>query len=276
MNNNEKHNTTALITGASSGIGAQLAKELAAHGHNVVLLARRTDRLEQLAEHLENTHAVKAVVLTADLSERGAPERVYAELRKRQVQVDILVNNAGFNVYGSFLETHQEDEVAMLQVNLLALVALTKLFVRDMASRHFGRILNLGSTGSFAPAPFDSLYAAGKAFVLSFSEALAEELKDTGVTVTALCPGPVRTEFAAVAGMSGTKIFGGKLLGAQEVASAGYAAMMKGRRTVVVGLANKLQVWGMRLTPRLLVTKIARGLMSSTARVQPGAHQPGY
>jgi uncharacterized protein len=150
----------------------------------------------------------------------------------------------------------------LIQVNLTALVALTKLFVRDMIQRGSGRILNLGSTGSFAPAPLDSLYAASKAFVLSFSEAIAEELKGTGVTVTVLCPGPTQTEFAIRANMSDTKIFSGRLMSAQQVASIGYRALMCGDTTVVTGLANKIQVWSMRFAPRSFVRRIAKGLMS--------------
>jgi short-subunit dehydrogenase len=190
VSRNEAHRSTALVTGASSGIGAEFARVLAEHGHNLVLVARRTRELEELARSLEERYRVTATVISADLSAADSPQTVYSEVRKRGIDIDVLVNNAGFNVYGPFIETDRGNEMRMIQVNLVAVVALTKLFARDMVQRGSGRILNLGSTGSFAPAPLDSLYAASKAFVLSFSEAISEELKSTGVTVTVLCPGP--------------------------------------------------------------------------------------
>lgn len=250
------------MTGASSGIGSEVARTLAARGHDLVLVARRTGRLETLARDLAERHGVSATVISADLADPAAPGRIYAETRERGIDIGILINNAGFNVYGPFLETDAAEEMRLLQVNVAAVAALSKLFARDMAQRGSGRILNLGSTGSFAPAPLDSLYAASKAFVLSFSEALAEELRGTGVTVTVLCPGPTRTEFADAAGMSDTKIFSGRLMSAQQVAAIGYGAMMRGRTTVVAGLANQLQVWSMRFAPRALVARVAKGLMS--------------
>jgi uncharacterized protein len=146
---------------------------------------------------------------------------LHAEVRRRQIHIDIPVNNAGFNVYGPFTETNHSDELDLLQVNLIAVVTLTKLFVPDMVRQGYGRVLNLGSTGSFAPAPFDSLYAGSKAFVLSFSEAIGEELKGSGVTGTTLCPGPTKTEFAERASMTDVKMFSGRLTSAQEVASVG-------------------------------------------------------
>jgi len=263
MTSNRK---TALVTGASSGIGRELARELAARGHNLVLAARSVDRLLSLAAELEQQHGVCAIPIRADLSAPNAAQELYAELRRRQIEIDILVNNAGFNVYGSFIETDHANELALLQVNLVALVSLTKLMVPDMVKRGYGRILNLGSTASFAPAPFDSLYAASKAFVLSFSEALGEELRGLGVTVTTLCPGPTQTEFAERSGMTDTKIFKGRLANAQEVAAIGYKAMMAGQAIVIVGLANRLLVLSMRLSPRSMVTKIAKGLMSKQAQ----------
>ena len=262
MSPNHSRRSTALITGASSGIGRELARLMAQHGHDVVLVARTAERLEALAKDLEQRHGVNAVSLSADLSEGDSAQRIYAEVRRRAIDIDVLVNNAGFNVYGPFMRTDLGSEKRMIQVNVLALMALTKLFGRDMVARGAGRILNIGSTASFAPAPFDSLYAASKAFVLSFSEAIAEELRGTGVTVTVLCPGPTRTEFAARAGMADTKIFSGPLMSAQQVASIGYNALVRGQTTVITGFANKLLVWSMRLSPRAMVVRIAKGLMS--------------
>jgi short-subunit dehydrogenase len=218
--------SVGLVTGASSGIGSEFARVLAEHGHGLVLVARRTDRLQELAGELEERYGITATVISADLSQPDSVEEIYSEVRRRGIDVDLLINNAGFNVYGPFAQTSLGDEARMIQVNVIAVAALTKLFVRDMIQRKSGRILNLGSTGSFAPAPLDSLYAASKAFVLSFSEALSEELKGTGVSVTVLCPGPTETEFATKAGMLDTKIFAGRLMSAREVALAGYRAMM--------------------------------------------------
>ncbi len=264
-NPKEVRRSFALITGASSGIGSEFARVLAANGHNLVLTARNAERLEQLAGSLRQRYGVEAVVIPADLSGPNAPRNVYDEVRRREIEVDVLINNAGFSVYGPFVETDPDSEMRMLQVNVVAVSVLTKLFARDMVARGRGRILNLGSTGSFAPAPFGSLYAASKAFVLSFSEALAEELRGTGVTVTALCPGPTRTEFAERAGMTNTKIFRGRVMSAQQVVSIGYRALMAGRTTVITGLGNNLMVWGMRFAPRALVARIAKGMMSREA-----------
>jgi short-subunit dehydrogenase len=262
VSRNEAHRSTALVTGASSGIGAEFARVLAEHNYNLVLVARRTRELEELARSLEERYRVTATVISADLSAADSPQTVYSEVRKRGIDIDVLVNNAGFNLYGPFIETDPGNEMRMIQVNLIAVVALTKLFARDMVQRGFGRILNLGSTGSFAPAPLDSLYAASKAFILSFSEAISEELKGTGVTVTVLCRGPTKTEFAARAGMSDTKIFSGRLMSTQQVVSIGYRAMIRGRTTIVAGLANQLQVWSMRFAPRALVARIGKSLLS--------------
>ena len=263
----------ALVTGASSGIGREFGRELATHGHNLVLAARTIDRLRELAGGLEQQYGVTAIPIRADLAAPNSAQELYAEVQRRQIDVNILVNNAGFNVYGPFTETNHADELGLLQVNLVALVSLTKLFVPDMVRRGYGRVLNLGSTGSFAPAPFDSLYAASKAFVLSFSEAIGEELRGTGVTVTTLCPGPTKTEFAERAGMTDVKIFSGQLTRPQEVASVGYKAMMAGQATVIVGLANRLTVWSMRFSPRSVVTKVAKGLMSRKAQQLRGTAQ---
>jgi short-subunit dehydrogenase len=261
VSGNEERRHTALVTGASSGIGAEMARVLAEHGHNLVLVARRAERLEALRAELELRYGISAVVISADLSGSNAGQELYNDVSRSNIEINILVNNAGFNVYGPFTETDLESERRMIQVNVVAVVELTKRFARDMVQRGFGRILNLGSTGSFAPAPLDSLYAASKAFVLSFSEALAEELKGTGVAVTVLCPGPTETEFAASAGMLETKIFSGRLMPAQKVAAIGYRAMMRGQTTVIAGLANQFQILSMRFAPRALVAKVAKGLM---------------
>jgi short-subunit dehydrogenase len=254
---------TALITGASSGIGREIACLLAHDRHNLLLVARQRQRLEQIADTFRRQHNISVVVISKDLSVPAAVGEIYAEVRNMGIEVDVLVNAAGFNVYGPFAETNLASELGMIQVNLVALTSLTKLFMRDMVHRGFGRILNVASTASFSPLPLDSVYGATKAYVLSFSEAIAEELKGTGVTVTALCPGPTATEFAERAQMTNTKLFRGSLMSAAEVASIGYEALMRGQTTAVPGLTNKALVFSVRLSPRSMVTKLAREMLST-------------
>jgi uncharacterized protein len=228
----------ALVTGASSGIGLAFAHVLAEHGYDLVLVARKEVSLRPVASELEEKHGVHATVIGCDLSDPAVAERLHAEVQRRGIRVDILINNAGFNSYGPFAETDLSTDLDMIQVNLTSLVILAKLFLRDMISRRKGRILNIGSTAGFGPAPYVNIYAATKAFVLSFSEGLSEEVKGTGVTVGVLCPGSTHTAFAARAGMLDTKVFSGKLMSAREVADIGYAALMRGRMTTITGFAN--------------------------------------
>lgn len=253
---------TALVTGASSGIGKELARLLAQDQHDLVLVATNGNKLEELAKELRQKWNARVTVIAKDLSTPTAAREVFSELQNRNIRVSVLINNAGFNVYGPFVETDLESELRMIHVNLLALTSLTKLFVHPMVEQGFGRILNVASTGSFSPAPLDSVYCATKAYVLSFSEAIAEELKGTGVTVTALCPGPTATEFAERAQMTGTKIFNGRLMSAKDVASVGLNALMRKKTIVVTGLANRAMVFSIRFSPRSLVTKIAKGMLS--------------
>ena len=253
---------TALVTGASSGIGRELAKVLAANGHDLVLVARREPRLREIAEELVRRHHVTVAVLPKDLALPTAAEEIYAEVQRQGIEVQILVDAAGFNVYGPFASTALAQELAMIQVNLVALTSLTKLFVKHMLQRRSGAILNVASTGSFSPAPLDSVYCATKAHVLSFSEGLSEELQGTGVTVTALCPGPTATEFAARAEMLETNVFNGRLMSASAVASIGYRALMQHRVVAVTGMANKIMIFAMRFTPRSVTRKIARRMLS--------------
>jgi short-subunit dehydrogenase len=189
---------TALVTGASSGIGLDLAKRFAAEGYDVALVARSEGKLKEVAAALEAEHKVRAHVVTADLAKAGAADALVAALDARGIDVDVLVNNAGYASYGAFAETDLADELAMIQVNVVVLTHLTKLLVRKMVAKRSGRVLNVASTAAFQPGPLMAVYYATKAYVLSFSEAIAEELRDTGVTVTALCPGPTRTAFAII------------------------------------------------------------------------------
>jgi uncharacterized protein len=259
---------TALITGASSGIGSELARLFANSGYDLVLVARNEQRLNALAVELAQRFGIDVTVLAKDLSAPAAAEEILAELRHRALHIDILVNNAGFGAYGPFHETGLEKELQLIQVNITSLTQLTKLLLPGMLKRNSGRILNIGSTASFSPSPFVAVYGASKAYVLSFSEALAEELKGTGVTVTVLCPGSTETEFAERARMTDSRIFQGRLMSAGEVAEIGFRALMEGKTTVIPGRANKLLVFSQRFTPRKLVAGISRYLLGRKERLR--------
>ncbi len=259
----------ALVTGASSGIGYELAKRFARNGHNLVLVARDRVRLESLAAALRRDHAVEVLVITQDLALASSPEAVYREVRERGIRVAYLVNNAGFGMNDAFLDMPLQTILGMIQVNIGSLTHLTKLFLPDMVDRKFGRVLNVASTAAYTPGPFLAVYFASKAYVLSFSEAMAEEMKGTGVTVTALCPGPTQTEFAERAGMTHAALFRFGAMTAHDVAATGYRAMMAGRASIISGLANRALVSSIRFFPRAWVTKITRIL--SDARLRRGA-----
>jgi uncharacterized protein len=251
---------TALITGASSGIGREFAWLAAKEGRDVVLVARRRERLELLAGELASRFGIAADIVIADLGEEDGPARVVAAAEERG-PVEILVNAAGLGVHGFFWETPFQQERETIQVNILALTELTKKCVVEMVSRRSGRILNVASTAAFQPGPLMAVYYASKAYVLSFTEALAEELDGTGVTATALCPGPTYTEFQDKAGLRDVPLLRGPLVvDAEEVARAGWNGAKRGKRVVVPGLANRLLALGTRFSPRALTTKIARKL----------------
>lgn len=250
---------TALITGASGGIGMELAKVFARHGHSLVLVARSQDKLRQLAGELESSFGVQALVIALDLAAPGAPASLYAQLQQRQVTVDYLVNNAGFGHFGFFGQTEWEKEEQMIHLNVMALTDLTRLFLPPMVARGKGKILNVASVAAFVPGPLMAVYFATKAYVLSFSEAIANELQGTGVEVTALCPGPTDSGFAGAAAAQDSDMFArSKLASSQQVAEYGYQAMMSGKRVAVHGLLNKLTVFSARLAPRRLVTALVR------------------
>jgi short-subunit dehydrogenase len=255
----------ALITGASSGIGLELAKLFAQDGHDLVLVARRGDRLRVLAAELASRHRVRSTVITADLADPGTPPEIARSVEAAGLEIRYLVNNAGYGLVGRFAETDITTELRMIQVNVSALTHLTKLFLVGMLARHEGAILNVASTAGFVPGPFMAVYYATKAYVISFSEALAEELTGSGATVTVLCPGTTRTEFWAAAGAAGADA-SARLLRrpwvaeAASVARAGYEGLRAGKRMVIPGLANKIMIQSVRVAPRALVTKIARRL----------------
>ena len=247
----------ALITGASSGIGAELARLCAADGYRPILVARRASRLEQLAKTFSSPPGA-ARILTADLADPAAPQSIFDQTRGEPIE--ILINNAGFGVRGPYASSDWEKEARLIQVNMTALAHLTRLLLPGMLEQRSGRILNVASTAAFVPGAFMSMYYASKAFVLSFSHALSEEVRGSGVTVTVLCPGPTSTEFGDVAGMAGTQLFKGPQMSASEVARTGYAAMLAGKPEVIAGARNRAVAFGTRLAPRTLLARITRRL----------------
>lgn len=251
---------TCLITGASSGIGADLARELARRGHGVTLVARRKARLTELADELIEEHGVRADTAACDVTKPAARGRLIKTVADRGLTVEVLVNNAGFGSGGPFWELDAEREAGMVQTNVEAVVALSRAYLPEMVARGRGAILNLGSTISFQPVPFQTTYGATKAFVLSFTEALHEELRGTGVTVSALCPGPVRTEFGETGGFGGADeaIPSFMWLASEDVARAGVDGLDKGERVVVPGVLNRAQSIGGRLMPRWALLPLAR------------------
>lgn len=252
----------ALITGASSGIGAELARLCAADGYAVILVARRADRLAELAAKLAREYGVPARAIAVDLSDRAARQALFDQTRGDAIE--ILVNNAGFGLRGRYTETDWVTEARMIEVNMTALAHLTKLFAKDMLSRGSGRILNVGSTAAFVPGPFMAMYYASKAFVVSFSLSIANEFRGTGVSVTVLCPGPTKTEFDIAAGLGDSNLFKGPTMTAAEVAREGYAAMLAGKTEVIAGARNRWMILLTRLAPRTLLARVTRRLNSST------------
>lgn len=254
-------NATALITGASGGIGEEMARLFAAHGYDLVLVARSTDKLEALSGELGRTHGIQSRTVPDDLADTGAPPRLFETLRQQGITIDVLVNNAGFGASGAYAEIDYEVERRMMQVNIISLAHLTRLFLPGMLARRRGRILNVASTAAYLPGPFMAVYYASKAFVLSFSEALSEETQGTGVTVTALIPGPTATNFAVAAGNANSRLFRtGSVMSAAAVARVGFDGLMAGKRVAIAGTRNKLTAFSTRLAPHAMLAKITSGL----------------
>jgi uncharacterized protein len=248
----------ALITGATAGIGYEFAELLAAKGHALALVARDQARLVEQAKSLETRHKIQVITLAKDLADSASAPDVFRDLQGRNFPVSVLINNAGCGVYGLFAETDLARELQMLQLNMISIVQLTKLFLKPMLDRREGRILNVASTAAFQPGPRLALYSASKAFVLSFSAALAVELERSGVTVTTLCPGGTRTEFQQRAGMKHSAAL--PPMSARSVAEVGYEAMLKGRPMVVPGWKNKLMVALSRRAPAMWPARVAEKL----------------
>jgi short-subunit dehydrogenase len=238
-------NTTTLITGASSGIGRELARLFARDKNNLVLVARNQRKLDELAQELRCRYGVKVKVMAADLSAPAAAAHIVDQLPRESIHIDVLVNNAGTQVYGLFAKADTEQLLHMIQVNMTSLTYLTKLLLPGMLDRGKGKILNVASTGSFGPGPLNAVYCATKAYVLSFSEAIAAELDGSGVTATALCPGATNTEFVTRHGLEDVRLFQ-NMMSAERVAEIGYQALMENRLVVVAGWGNRLQVWALQ------------------------------
>lgn len=250
--------TTVLITGASGGIGYELAKLFARDHHNLVLVARSADKLTQLATDLQ-THGITAKAIALDLAASPAPKFLFDQLQREGVVIDILINNAGFGVFGEFAQMPEEGISDQIDLNITALTELTRLFLPPMLQRHRGRIMNVASTAAFQPGPLMAVYYATKAYVLSFSEALANELRNSGVTVTCFCPGATHTGFAQRAGTEGSRLF--KQFGAmsaEKVALDGYRAVMEGRTLAISGAHNWIVAQSTRFAPRKMVTAVSR------------------
>ena len=257
-----KEKRWVLITGASGGIGYELAKLFAKDGHNLVLIARSEPRLAQVAGELQRQFGISVKAVALDLTVPAAPQQLFDQLQSEGTAVDILINNAGYGKLGEFAEIPVEESLGQIQLNVTALTYLTRLFVAPMLERRSGRIMNVASTAGFQPGPLMAVYYATKAYVISFSEALANELSGQGVTVTCLCPGATETGFASRAGNDKSRLF--KQLhpmDAKSVALKGYRGLMAGKTLVIPGLKNWLLAESLRVSPRKLVTAISRRLM---------------
>lgn len=251
---------TALITGASFGIGLELARIFARERYNLVLVARSADKLRQLASELEKAHGTRSLILATDLAAPGSAAYVLDQTTRADITVDVLVNNAGFGQFGFFAESDLEECLQQIQLNVTTLTHLTRLYLPGMVERKSGRILNVASTAAFQPGPLMAVYYATKAYVLHFSEAIANELKGTGVTVTCLCPGATATEFHKRANMTDIQLLRFGAMDARTVAEDGYRSLMSGKPVVISGFKNWLLAQSVRFSPRQIVTAVARKL----------------
>jgi short-subunit dehydrogenase len=255
-------NQTALVTGASAGIGRDLAKLFAQDHYDLVLVARNGSRLAQFCDELQRQFGITAKSFPLDLATAAAPQFLFDQLQREGIAVDVLVNNAGYGKLGAFAEVSLEESLGQIQLNVAALTHLTKLFLGPMLERKSGKILNVASTAGFQPGPLMAVYYATKAYVISFSEALANELQGTGVTVTCLCPGATDTGFQKRAGTEETHLFRTlRPMDAKSVASDGYQALLKGKPLVISGFRNWLLAESLRVSPRKLVTAISRKIL---------------
>lgn len=257
-----KNNPTALITGATGGLGIHLCREFALHGYDLVITARDPAKLRELAAQLRGSYGVRVVRYALDLNQNTAPRQLYDKLRAAGIQIDVLVNNAGFGLGGRFVQNRPRVQDAMIRVNVLAPTRLCRLFLPGMLRRGHGGVLNVASTGSFVPGPYNSIYCATKAYILSLTEALAEELRETPVTAAAVCPGAMHTGFAHRAGMETTRLFRYGVMHPADVARYAYRRFAEGRPVSVAGALNKAIVAAVRFVPRC----VAAGLSGSVQK----------
>ncbi len=241
---------TVLITGASQGIGYELSRLFARDGYTLVLVARHTEKLQDAAQQLEKEFHVPVCTIVKDLAQPNSAKEIYKELQQAQIKVNVLVNNAGFGLHGAFSENSLEEYLKMIQVNLTAIVQLTHIFLGDMLKENNGKILQIGSIAAFKPGPFGAVYYAAKSFLLSFSEALNGELKKTGVSVSILCPGPVKTAFQERARMKITPVIKANFLDASTVARIGYQGLMRKQMIIIPGIKNRMMALLFRYLPR--------------------------
>jgi uncharacterized protein len=255
--------STVLITGASGGIGYELIKLFARDRHNLILVARSSDKLTQVASELQAS-GVTVKTIALDLATSPAPKFLFDQLQREKIAVDILVNNAGFGTFGEFAQISEEEILGQIQLNITALTELTRLFLPAMIARRSGRIMNVASTAGFQPGPLMAVYYATKAYVISFSEAIANEVRNSGVTVTCFCPGATHTNFARRAGIDKSRLFQLGAMSAEKVALDGYRAVMEGRTLAISGAHNWLVAQSTRFAPRKMVTAISRWISEST------------
>jgi len=244
---------TALITGTTSGIGKSFANKLACEGYDLVLVSRDEQKLTAQANNLSNEYGIKVYTIPIDLLENRAAQKIFDLAQKMKLNIQILINNAGFNECGDFLKTDLQNEISMIQLHAVFTTEMMKLFLPGMIENKYGRILNLGSTGSFMPCPYNAVYAATKAYILFVSKGINAELKGTGVKITTLCPGATKTEFAQKAGINNTLLFNIFVMLPDRVAKVGYKALMKGKASVIVGLYNKLLVFSSKIMPSFIL-----------------------
>jgi short-subunit dehydrogenase len=253
---------TALITGASNGIGLELARVHASKGGDLVLIARNKSKLDELKTELETQFKISVYTIGKDLSMTNAAQEIYDETNKQNIEIVYLINNAGFGDFGMFTETDWSKELQMINLNITTLTHFTKLYLKDMVKRRSGKIMNVASVAAFQPGPTAAVYCATKAFVLSFSEAISNEVSDKGITITSLCPGPTETGFKAAAAMEESNLFKGKKLpSAKVVAAYGYSSMLKGKTVAIHGMMNTIGANFSRFVPRALVLKIGRKIV---------------
>ncbi|WP_018248495.1 SDR family NAD(P)-dependent oxidoreductase [Orenia marismortui] len=251
-----------LITGASKGIGYELANIFAQNKFNLILVARSEDKLAEIAKELIEKYNINCYIFAADLSSLDNVKKLYNKIQNKGLDVSVLVNNAGFGKLGLFHKTDIETEIDMINLNITTVTFLTKLFLQDMIKMGYGKIMNVASTAAFQPGPYMSVYYASKAYVLSFSEALASELNNLKISISTLCPGPTDTNFQDVANMKKVKLFESEVMKAETVAKVAYKGLLKGKRIIIPGIQNKLLATSSKLMPSKAITEIVKKLQS--------------